>query len=562
MNSAPPPTLAEAHRFLEQAAFGASPAAVAAVRAQGYAAWLASQRAAPVTRLLPQFQSRRDELVARGSGDGWQAPLQEAWWQTTLTAPDQLRQRVAWSLSQILVASQEGALSGEHEAVAAYYDLLLSHALGNYRDLLEDVTKSPVMGVYLSMMRNRRPDPETGQRPDENYAREIMQLFSIGLNELHPDGTLRLDLQGLPIPTYTQDDIVGLAHVFTGWGPHYDSANPPRWDDNTVADRDSWFLYGSDVTRPMTFYPEYHDLGEKRIVRGVTIPAGTDGNAAMDTALDALFDHPNLGPFLGRQLIQRLVTSNPSPAYVHRVAAVFANNGSGIRGDLFATVRAILLDPEARLAAPNADFSAGKRAEPVLRLTRLFHAFPPAPPRAGDPRYFLNYQYELSHQVPLGSPSVFNFFQPVYAHPGPIATAGLVSPEFQITSETTVIGESNRFHDVLNWGKWTNEPSNPSVPSSDVLVVTIPFEAELAILARTPTTPAENFSALVTHLADIFRGGRVSPALRAELLEFHAALPGWYWTTTDQAILRERRLSAIRYALHLIAIAPETVIDR
>jgi len=559
-----PPTLAEAHRFLEQAAFGAAPAAVASVRAQGYVAWLDAQRTAVITRLLPQVQARRAELLARSSGqnDGWQTPLQESWWQSALTAPDQLRQRIAWSLSQILVASQEGALADQHEAIAAYYDLLLSHALGNYRDLLEDVTRSPVMGVYLSMMRNRRPDPETGQRPDENYAREIMQLFSIGLNELHPDGTLRLDTQGLPIPTYTQADIVGLAHVFTGWGPHYDPANPPRWSNGSVADRASWFLYGHDVSRPMTFYPEHHDLGQKRIVRGVTIPAGSDGVAALDTALDTLFNHPNLGPFLGRQLIQRLVTSNPSPGYVQRVAAAFADNGSGARGDLFATVRAVLLDPEARLPAPNAAFSAGKRVEPVLRLTRLFHAFPPAPPRSGDPRYFLNYQYDLAHQVPLGSPSVFNFFQPVYAHPGPIATAGLLSPEFQVTSETTVVGESNRVHDVLNWGKWTGEPSVPTDPASAVLVLTVPLEAELAILARTPAAPAENFSALVTHLADKYRGGRVSAALRTELGEFHASLPSWYWTTTDATALRDRRLSVIRYTIHLMALAPETVIDR
>lgn len=556
------PTLAEAHRFLEQAAFGASPAAVATVRAQGYAAWLDAQRGLPATLLLPQVQARRAERLARpGGGDGWQGPLQEAWWQNALTAPDQLRQRVAWALSQILVASQEGALAGDHEPVAAYYDLLLTHAFGDYRELLEAVTKSPVMGVYLSMMRNQRPNPETGQRPDENYAREVMQLFSIGLNELHPDGTLRLDAEGLPIPTYTQADIVGLAHVFTGWGPHYDPANPPRWDDGTVASRAGWFLYGQDLARPMSFYPEYHDLGEKRLLRGAVVPAGTDGIDAMDTALDALFRHPNLGPFLGRQLIQRLVTSNPSPGYVQRVAAAFADNGAGARGDLFATVRAVLLDPEARLAAPNAAFSQGKRAEPVLRLARLFHVFPPAPPRAGDPRLFLNYQYEMAHQIPLGSPSVFNFFQPVYAHPGAIATAGLLSPEFQVTSETTVIGESNRFHDILNWGKWTDEPSIPSDPDSPVLVLTIPFDAELAILARTPATPAENFSALVTHLADKVRGGRVGSALRTELLEFHAALPSWYWTTTDQAVLRDRRLSVIRYAIHLLCIAPETVID-
>jgi uncharacterized protein (DUF1800 family) len=558
------PSLAEAHRFLEQAAFGASPAAVADLRTRGYSAWLEQQRSQPISLLRPTVVARRAELLARSGGenDGWQGPLQETWWQHALTAPDQLRQRVAWTLSQILVVSQEGGLATEHEAAAAYYDLFVQHAFGNYRDLIEDVTRSPAMGVYLSMMRNRRPDPETGQRPDENYARELMQLFTIGLNELHPDGTLRLDREGLPIPTYGQEEIVGLAHVFTGWGPHYDPANPPRWSSTSVASPEDWFVYGNDFLRPMTFQAVFHDTGAKRLVRGQTIAAGTDGVQALETALDVLFQHPNVGPFIGRQLIQRLVTSNPSPAYVSRVAAAFANNGSGVRGDLFATVRAVLLDPEARVGAPHAAFSAGKRVEPILRLTRLLHAFPPGALRAGDARYFINYQYDLSHQVPLGSPSVFNFFQPVYAQPGVIASAGLVSPEFQITSETTVVGEANRIHEILNWGRWTGETVDPADPGSANLVLTIPLDAELAILARTPGTAAANFAALVTHLADKYRGGRVSAELRTELLEFHAALPSWFWTDSNANTIRDRRLSVIRHALHLIGIAPETVIDR
>lgn len=561
---APPggtPTVAEASRFLNQATFGASPATVAGLRTQGYSAWIEAQRTVPATWLLPQVQARRAELIARGTGDGWQSPIHESWWQNALTAPDQLRQRVAWALSQILVVSQEGALAGEHESITAYYDLLLAHAFGNYRNLLGEVTRSPVMGIYLSMLRNQKPNPETGQRPDENYAREIMQLFSIGLNELHPDGTLRLDAQGLPRPTYTQADIAGLAHVFTGWGPHYDEANPPEWSPGNIASPEDWFLYGWDLDRPMTFYPGFHDTGTKRIVRGAVISAGTDGIAALNAALDTLFNHPNAGPFLGRQLIQKLVTANPSPGYVYRVASIFADNGAGVRGDLFATVRAVLLDPEARNPSPASSISYGKRVEPVLRLARFYRAFPPALPRAGDPRYFLTHQYDTSHQVPLGSPSVFNFYQPVYAQPGPIAAAGLVSPEFQIASETTVIGESNRFYEDLNWGKWTAEPSDPADPESEVLYLTIPLDAELAILARTPTTPTENYAALVDHLGEKLLGGRVGPALRTELLEFHAALPSWYWQTTGND-LRDRRLTVIRFALNLLLIAPETAIDK
>ncbi|MBC8011178.1 MAG: DUF1800 family protein, partial [Burkholderiales bacterium] len=344
------PTLAEASRFLNQATFGASPVSIFTLRAQGYAAWIDAQRTTPTTLLLPQVQTRRAELLVRSGGqyDGWHEPLQESWWQSALTAPDQLRQRVAWALSQILVVSQEGALADAHEPVAAYYDLLLTHAFGNYRDLLGEVTRSSQMGSYLSMMRNRKPDPETGQRPDENYAREVMQLFSIGLNQLHPDGTLRLDTKGLPRPTYTQLDIAGLARVFTGWGPHYDEANPPEWTPGDVADKADWFLYGWDLDHPMTFYPEFFDTDDKTILGDTTIPASVPGINALDTALDTIFNHPNVGPFLARQLIQKLVTSNPSPGYVFRVASVFADNGAGVRGDLFATARAVLLDPEAR----------------------------------------------------------------------------------------------------------------------------------------------------------------------------------------------------------------------
>ena len=475
---------------------------------------------------------------------------------------------MAWCLSQILVISQEGALDASHREVTLYYDMLLRLGFGNFRELLGEVTRSPVMGVYLSMIRNRRPDPETGQQPDENYSREIMQLFTIGLNELHPDGTLRLNDRGLPIPTYNEFDIVGLAHVFTGWGPHYDPLNPPRWSGGTgsVAPRLDWFLYGSDLERPMTFYPEYHDPAAKRLVRGLVIPAGTDGQAALNLALDNLFNHPNVPPFIARQLIQRLVTSNPSPGYVYRVSQAFINNGLGVRGDLAATLRAVLLDYEARSPAPLADYTRGKRREPVLRITQFLRAFPPASPRLNDSRLFLNYQYGLQHQIPQISPSVFNFYQPGFAQPGRVAAAGLLSPEFQITSETTVINEANHIHAAAFYGTWTSELIDPSQPHNATtnpnIIHRSNFSAELAILERTGFTLTQNLNALFDALSLKLLDGRISPALRATLSATFASMPSWYYTTTNTTDLRNRRLDTVRIAAHIIALSPEYVIQK
>lgn len=574
--AAPPPaptgpvSAAQASRFLHQATFGPTPAAIAELQSLGYEAWFDAQRLAPASQHRPRYLARRAELLALNpDDDGWQSPRQQAWWQIALTGEDQLRQRMAWALSQILVVSQVGALDIHHEATALYYDQLADHAFGNYRDLLEVVTKSPVMGVYLSMMRNMPPDRDTGQRPDENYAREIMQLFTIGLHELHPDGTRRLDHEGRPIPTYGQDDIVGLAHVFTGWGPHYDAANPPRWSNNSVASRRDWYRYGYDALRPMTFYPEFHAPGEKRIVRGGVVPDGTDGEAAMDIALDALFHHPSAGPFLARQLIQRFVTSNPSPGYVYRVASAFANNGAGVRGDLGATLRAVLLDPEARALPAPGDISRGLRREPVLRMSAVHRAFPLSlhPPRPGSGgNLYLNHQYNMGHQAPLLSPSVFNFFQPVYSHPGRIATAGLLSPEFQVTSETTVVVESNLIDSTFDWGVWTGELLNPSAPQDDAtnpwLVLRPDVSGLVAELARTDRTAAQNVGAVLDQLDLLLLEGRMSPALRAELVALHDALPSWYFGTSDLPLRASRRAALAGAFIQVITSAPEYVIHR
>ena len=277
---------AEISRFLVQATFGPSGTSITQLRSTTYAAWVNDQLAMAPTYHMPYYKTRVAEYMARSGGtdNGYQTPRQEAWWQHAITAPDQLRQRMAFALSQILVISQDSSLDDDNEAVTAYYDILMKHAFGNYRQLLEEVTLSPMMGTYLSMIRNQKPDAKTGREPDENFAREIMQLFTIGLSELNIDGTLRLGSDGLSIPTYTQAEIVGLAHVFTGWGPYFNAANPPKYSSGTVAKANDWFLYGWDGLNPMTFNATYGDLQARQIVGGVTVAATLTGPARLKLA--------------------------------------------------------------------------------------------------------------------------------------------------------------------------------------------------------------------------------------------------------------------------------------
>ncbi len=554
----PAPTIAtdtaEAARFLTQASFGPTETSLAELTGNSYAQWIASQLALPPTLHQPGYIARRDQLLARNQSDGWQGPRNEVWWQRALTAPDQLRQRMAFALSQIFVISQFGALDASHEEVTLYYDMLLENSFGSYRDLLEEVTLSPVMGTYLSMIRNRKPDPLTGHEPDENYAREIMQLLSVGLSETHIDGSLKLDAEGMPVPTYTQDDTVGLAHIFTGWGPHYDPANPPRWENGDTPTPRDWFRYGSDRKNPMTLYAPEHDTSERVILGGNVIPAGTDGKQRLGQALDVIFNHPNVGPFMAKHLIQKFVTSNPSPGYIARVAAAFNDDGTGARGNLGATLKAVLLDYEARDPVPRAGFSYGKSSEPLLRMARMFRAVPGILPRSefGDPNYYFNTQYSLPEQAPLLSPSVFNFFQPGYSNPGQVARNGLLSPEFQIFGETNALRQANQIFGALHWGVWTSERN----ASGDNHRFRFDFTALVAILDTPGITRPEAQGLLLDHLDGRLLFGRMSTELRAEILAAYASLPAWFDTTPD------RQKSRVQMALYLILNSPEFFVQR
>ena len=430
-----PPGAADAARFLTQATYGPTVQEIATVQAQGYAAWIEAQFNRPLASHLAYVDALP---VAADDRYAWYA--REAIWKQAIQGQDQLRQRMALALSELFVVSSEDDDLAHAEAVAAYMDLLARNAFGNFRTLLQEVTLSPSMGAYLDMLSNDKEDPETGRNPNENYAREILQLFSVGLYQLHPDGTLQLSIEGLPIETYDQDVIKGFAQVFTGWT----FANQDRSEE--------WRFYWPEPywRIPMEVWNDHHSTGSKRLLNGVVLPAGQSPQADLTAALDNIFQHSNVGPFVCRQLIQRLVTSNPSPAYVYRCGQAFANNGSGVRGDLKAVLRAILLDWEARSPDVLGQPGYGKVREPVVRFVALLRALNAQPPADGRFRYYWQASAEWGlNQAPLQAPTVFNFFEPTYAQPGPIAEGGLVSPELQIINETSVFGSTNFLRGVL-----------------------------------------------------------------------------------------------------------------
>jgi uncharacterized protein (DUF1800 family) len=437
---------ADAARFLIQASFGPSEASIASVMSRGVSGWLEQQFATPQTL----HRTYIEQAIAAGDPATPQSAyrdfVMDTFWKQAITGEDQLRQRMAFALSQIFVVSQvNGDVGSRPRGLASYLDMLGAHAFGNFRKLLEAVTLHPVMGLYLSHLRNQKENPATGRVPDENFARELMQLFTIGLYELNPDGSQRLDGRGRPIPTYDNADVQGLAKVFTGWswaGP--DKSNTRFFGGTPDPDRD---------ILPMHAYPQYHSTSPKAFL-DVSIPANTPAEASLKTALDGLFNHPNTGPFIARQLIQRFVTSNPSPAYVARVAAAFAGGGWGrVRGDMKAVIRAMLLDTEARSDRSLTQATWGKLREPVVRLANWARAFGATSVsgnftirNVADPSTALG-------QNPLRSPSVFNFYRPGYVPPNTaIAAAGLVAPEFQITGENSTAGYLNFMRNVVNTG--------------------------------------------------------------------------------------------------------------
>lgn len=443
-----------AARFLMQAAFGPTLEDIDQVRSLGYEGWIADQITKPPTLHSVYIRGIQEDLLGQRADLTYSYNgtdnfingnnMMTAFARAAIQGDDQLRQRVAFALSQILVASRRDAnLENRPGAMADFYDIFVRNAFGNYLEVLREVTLHPVMGRYLSHVGNQKARPEINQYPDENYAREVMQLFTIGLWQLNPDGSRQVDGGGQNIPTYSNAEITQMARVLTGlwFGGH-------NWGQGGWSD--------PDLTTPLTMHPEYHDFGSKTLVGGFQIAsrAPTIENALrdIDDAIRHLFEHPNTGPFIGRQLIQFLVTDNPSPAYVQRVASVFADNGSGVRGDLSAVVKAILLDTEARNpASVMQDPSFGRLKEPVIRTMAMARAFGMKQTQ-GLLWWDWSTFYDAARQEPTRSPSVFNFYRPDHRPPGLMTQNDLAGPVFQITDSYSAIAFPNHLWSMLEEG--------------------------------------------------------------------------------------------------------------
>jgi uncharacterized protein (DUF1800 family) len=480
-----------AARLLMQGTMGASLTDLATATAQTYDVWFAAQAAAPISLQTPQVTA-------------WNASETPAWWYNAVFGTDQLRQRMAFALSQIFVTSSVNTiLYDQGQGLAYYYDQLSANALGNYRTLMTAVSTSPTMGEYLTFYKNDVPNPTTGVQPDENYAREIMQLATIGLWKLNADGTQQLDGSGNAIPTYAQSDVANLAEVFTGWGST------------------SWAQAVPNFLTPLTCYSTHHDTVAKVIVGGVAIAAGGTCQSDMSVALDTLFNHPNTPPFISKQLIQRLVTSNPSPAYVARVAAVFANDGTGTRGNLLAVAKAILTDQEAIAVGTAA--GAGKLREPVLRLTALWRAFSAAQSNGAMSDQIIGNANPDFGEDAMRSPTVFNFFTPSYQRAGPLTTAGLVVPEFQITNENTIVLTAND----LQWQtyKFVSAAGKAEIGVDNVGGQGPPSASDMVLHTAAWEPYAANPSDLVNELGLVFMPGQMSTAMYNTLVAYVTSIP-------------------------------------
>jgi len=518
MPTAQPTSAGDAIRFLEQTSFGPTDATVAEIMQKGPALALEEQFAKPLSGYGTFTDIDPDP--GKGCPNGSAAncvrdnytvfPLQVSFFRNAMSASDQLRQRVAFALSQILVIS--GAELQTMNGVGFYQQTLMNFAFGNFRDIMNEVTLSPAMGEYLDMVNNPKPNVAQKIEPNENYARELMQLFTVGEFLLNPDGSPPVDGQGNPINTYAQDDVENLARVFTGW------TYPTRPGATLKFPNPAYYL------APMALFPAQHDTDAKTLL-GTAIPAGQSAQNDLKAALDIIFNHPNVGPFIGRQLIQHLVTSNPSPAYVARVTAAFNNNGQGVRGDMRTVLRAILLDSEARgdVKTAAAAVNYGKLREPALYVTGVLRTL-----GATSDGVALLAQATNMGQSVFQAPSVFNFYPPNYVAPG----TTIAGPQFKLMLTGTILNRVNFVNQILFGGGLTG--------------TTFSAQSTLQSLQALAGTPQQ----LVDRLNLIFMHNTLSSQASAAIVQAVQAYPA-----NDPA-------NRVRQAVYLVATSAQYQVEQ
>jgi uncharacterized protein (DUF1800 family) len=527
-----------------QASFGPTEASIAAVMDKGYEPWLDEQFTKPASMHRLNWDASDAAVKALKAGDsaGTREVL-DSFYKVAISGDDQLRQRVAYALSQIMVVSMaQDNVANQPRGVASYMDTLSANAFGNYRVLLEQVTTHPTMGLYLSHLKNQKEDAKTGRVPDENFAREVMQLFSIGLIELNADGSAKLEA-AIPKPSYTADDIAGMAKVFTGFS----------WDGPDTADGRFWgwcpdYCEADRGIKSMQGYSQFHSISEKRFLgKVVAAQPKADPAASLKAGLDALAMHANVGPFIGRQMIQRLVTSNPSPEYVARVSKAFG------AGDMKAMVKAILLDSEARDATLAAQPSYGKLQEPVLRLTAALRALGASSDSGAwligttdDPATQLG-------QSPLRSPSVFNFYRPGFIAPGSESGAAkLTMPELQLVQETSVAGYANFIKGGVASG-FGQRGLDWKAARNDV-------QLDLTALIALAAKPSD----LVEQVSKQLLGARSNAALKAEMVAAveSVKLDALKSDASNQKTIDDQLRNRAKLGVYLALVSPEYLVQK
>ena len=537
-NCSPFATAESTSRFLSRATFGATQSDIDAYTATEVSDWMLAEFNKPA------HDNYKQDFINDADNNGVELDYQlinNRFMDDTIAADDQLRERMVFALSEIVVISNKGNLEDFEIPMAEYHDILASNAFGNYKDILQGVSHSTAMAMYLTFLRNKKGDLILNTQPDENYARELMQLFSIGLVELNFDGSFKRDAQGVPIPTYGIEDIKGLSKVFTGFS--YDAADFYFNINNSCFSASTCFV----LRQPLKLFPQYHSPLEK-IFLGTTIAAGTDGNKSMNLAIDAIFNHPNLAPFIGQQLIQRFVTSNPNPAYINRVSLAFETGqyvlpngttvGTGIRGDLKATIAAVLLDKDAYLEPQHQSETFGKVTEPYIRFAAWARAFKETSPDIAK-ESFADANGDL-RQRPFLSPSVFNFFRPGYTAPNTLTgNAGLKAPELQLANSSSVLDYINFMNDYIY-------QRNGSIIADPNAGIFVNYDDQIAI--------ADDATALVDNIDLLLTGNRLKQSTKNEIIAILNEMPA----LGDAFVLRKR----VHMTVSLVMSSVEYLVQR